>query len=58
VIRIPVACLFLNVGVISGSFSGFVARRRHDAALARPADGDRLAAEIRIVPLLDRRVEG
>ena len=38
--------------------AGFVARRRHDAPLAGSADGDRLAAEIRIVPLLDRRVEG
>jgi hypothetical protein len=29
------------------------------AATRRPsADGDRLAAEVRIVPLLDRRVEG
>ena len=36
----------------------FVAGRRHDAALAGSADGDRLAAEIRIVPLLDRRVKG
>jgi hypothetical protein len=36
----------------------FVAGRRHQAALAGSADGDRLAAEIRIVPLLDRRVEG
>ena len=28
------------------------------AAIARPDDGDRLAAQIRIIPLLDRRVEG
>ena len=40
------------------NFAGFVAGCRHDAALAGSADGDRLAAEIRIVPLLDRRVEG
>jgi hypothetical protein len=32
-----------------------VARRRHDVALAGSADGDRLAAEIRVVPLFDRR---
>src|SRR5207237_8646676 len=32
--------------------------RRHDAPLLGSADGDRLAAEIRIVPLLDRRIEG
>src|SRR6201999_491553 len=38
--------------------SGFVARGRNDAALAGSADGNRLAAEIRIVPLLDGRVEG
>jgi hypothetical protein len=38
--------------------SGFVARRRHDAPLAGPAHGDRLAAKIRIVPLFDRRVKG
>src|SRR5258708_10424963 len=36
----------------------FVARRRHDAALPGSADGDWLAAEIRIIPLLDGRVEG
>lgn len=37
---------------------GFVARGCHDAALAGFADGDRLAAEIWIVSLLDGRVEG
>lgn len=36
----------------------FVAGRRHDAALARSPDGDGLAAKIRIVPLLDGRIEG
>src|SRR5258708_570108 len=36
----------------------FVAGRRHDAALPRAADGDRLAAKIRIVPLLDGCIEG
>src|SRR5580692_2324128 len=37
--------------------AGFVTRCRHNAAFAGSADGNRLAAEIRIVPLLDRRVE-
>ncbi len=36
----------------------FVAGCRHDAALAGSADGDRLAAKIRIVPLLDGCIEG
>ena len=36
----------------------FVARRRYDAALAGSTDGDRLAAEVRIVPLLDGCIEG
>jgi hypothetical protein len=34
-----------------------VDRRGHDAALARSADGHRLAAEVRVVPLLNWRVE-
>ena len=38
--------------------AGFVARRRDNATLAGSADGDRLAAELRIVPLLDGCVEG
>ena len=38
--------------------AGFVAGCSHDAALTGSADGNRLAAEIRIVPLFDRRVEG
>src|SRR5262249_59747842 len=37
--------------------AGLVARGRHDAALARATDRDGLAAELRIVPLLDGRVE-
>jgi hypothetical protein len=36
----------------------FVAGGGHDAAFAGSTHGHRLAAEIRIVPLLDRRVEG
>jgi hypothetical protein len=35
----------------------FIARRRHDSAFAGPADGDRLAAQVRIVSLFDRGVE-
>jgi len=38
--------------------AGFVARRGHDASLAGSADGDRLAAELRIVSLFDGCVEG
>ena len=37
--------------------AGLVARGRHDPALARAADRDRLAAKLRIVPLLDGCVE-
>jgi hypothetical protein len=37
--------------------SSFVARGRDDATLAGAADRDRLAAKVRIVPLLDRRLE-
>lgn len=37
---------------------GFIAGCRHDAALLGSADGDRLAAEIWIVPLLDGCIEG
>src|SRR5882757_2485860 len=36
----------------------FVARGRHDAALAGSSDGNWLTADIRIVPLLDGRIEG
>jgi hypothetical protein len=36
----------------------FVAGGGDDAAFRGPAYGDRLAAKLRIVPLLDRRVEG
>jgi hypothetical protein len=32
-------------------------RRNHDAPLAGSANGDRLAAKLRIVTLLNRRVE-
>ena len=39
-------------------FSRFIARRRDDTALARSANGDRLAAQLRIVALLDGGVEG
>ena len=35
----------------------FVARSGDDAAFARPADGDGLAAQLGIVALFDRRVE-
>jgi hypothetical protein len=35
-----------------------VAGGRHDAALARAADRDRLAPQLGIVPLLDRCIEG
>jgi hypothetical protein len=38
--------------------SGFLARGRHHAALAGSADRDRLAAKVRIVPLLYGSVEG
>ena len=38
--------------------AGFVACRRHHSTFAGTADGDRLAAEIRIVPLLHGCVEG
>jgi hypothetical protein len=37
---------------------GFVARSGDDSALLRAADRDGSAAQARIVPLLDRRVEG
>jgi hypothetical protein len=43
---------------VTGGATWRVACRRHDAALAGAADGDRFAAEIWIVPLLDGRVEG
>jgi hypothetical protein len=36
---------------------GFVARGRHDAALAGSANSHRLAAQVRIVPLLYRCTE-
>src|SRR6185369_11310992 len=38
--------------------AGFVTRGGHDAPLLRPADCDRFTAEIRIIPLLDGRIEG
>ena len=37
---------------------GLVAGRRHDAPLAGAADSDRLAAQLRIVPLLHTGIEG
>jgi hypothetical protein len=37
--------------------AGFVACRRDDAAFARSADRDRLAAQLGIITLFDRRVE-
>jgi hypothetical protein len=46
-----------STGGSDAELASFVACRRHDAALTGSADGDRLAAEIRIVPLLDRCVE-
>ena len=45
-------------GRADAELAGLVARGRDDAPLARAADRDRLAAQLRIVPLLDRRVEG
>jgi hypothetical protein len=45
-------------GRSDAELSCFIACRRHDAALAGSADGDRLATEIRIVPLLHGCVEG
>ncbi len=38
-------------------FAGLVTGGGNDAALGRAAHGDRFSAEIRIVPLLDGRVE-
>ena len=38
--------------------AGFVACRCHHSAFARSADGDRLAAKLRIIALLDGRIEG
>jgi hypothetical protein len=37
--------------------SRFVTRRRDDAACLRSADRDRLPSQLRIIPLLHRRVE-
>ena len=45
-------------GRADAELAGLVAGGRHDAPLARPADCDRLAAELGIVALLDGRVEG
>jgi hypothetical protein len=45
-------------GRADAELAGFVARRRHDATLAGSADGDRLAAKLRIIPLFDGCVEG
>ena len=45
-------------GGAHAELSRFVACRRDDAALPRSADGDRLAAQLRIVALLDGGVEG
>ena len=38
--------------------AGLVACRCHHSAFARSADGDRLAAKLRIIALLDGRIEG
>jgi hypothetical protein len=37
---------------------GLIASSCHHAPLARAADGDRLAAQLRIVPLLHAGIEG
>jgi hypothetical protein len=43
---------------MNAKFPRLIARCRHHAALTRTADRDRLAAQIRIIALLDRRIEG
>ena len=45
-------------GRMHAELPGFVARGGDDAPLARAADRDRPAAQLRMVPLLDRGVEG
>ena len=51
-------CRHRRHGGSHAELAGFVARRGHNAPLVGSSDGDRLAAELRIVPLFDGCVEG
>ncbi len=42
---------------MNAKFARFIRGRCHDAAFARPTDGDRFAPQFRIIALFNRRIK-